>query len=340
MIRVWFNHWFSTSYRLIELMKENKGEQVWVVGTNKQPNSVIRNVCDEWYEEPVTDGDAYVEDCLRFCQEHRIDVFVPRRKMQDISRNMDRFRETGVRVMAEEYSRLELLADKARTYDLFRAEKGFSIPQYRIVGTAEEFRQAYGEIKSQNSQVCVKFVLDEGGMSFRKISQEEDPRHMLRVYAGNSVPYERYLEWLRAIEPFDPLMVMPYLPGKEISVDCLDTPSGLIAVPRYKGSGRHEEIIYEERILEMVNRIMDRAGLEFPCNIQFKMKEDIPYLLEINTRMSGGLQMSCLATGVNIPNIALNKLLGKEVPWRFERENKIVSYIELPQIVRDGSPTP
>ncbi len=47
MIRVWFNHWFSTSYRLIELMKENEGEQVWVVGTNKQSNSVIRNVCDE-----------------------------------------------------------------------------------------------------------------------------------------------------------------------------------------------------------------------------------------------------------------------------------------------------
>lgn len=335
MIRVWFNHWFSTSYRLIELMKENEGEQVWVVGTNKQRNSVIRNVCDEWYDEPVTDGDAYVEDCLRFCQEHDINVFVPRRKMPDISRNMDRFREIGVRVMAEDYSRLELLADKARTYDLFRDKEGLAIPEYRIVETAEEFRQAYQEIRSRYSQMCVKFVLDEGGMSFRKISEEEDPHHLLRVYAGSSVPFPRYLEWLKAIEPFDPLMVMPYLPGKEISVDCLSTQSGLIAVPRYKGSARHEEIIYDEQIMDMVNRIMDTAGLEFPCNVQFKMKEDVPYLLEINTRMSGGLQMSCLATGINIPNIALNKLLGKEISWNLKRENKIVSYIEIPQIIRD-----
>ena len=333
MVRVWFNHWFSTSYRLIELMKENEGEQVWVIGTNKQCNSVIRNVCDEWYGEPVTDGDAYVEDCIRFCQEHRVDVFVPRRKMLDISRNMDRFREIGVRVMAENYSRLELLEDKARTYDLFRTQEGLTIPEYRIVNTAEEFERAYLELKPEYGQICVKFVLDEGGMSFRKISEQENPYQMLKMYASNSIPFMRYQEWLRAIEPFDSLMVMPYLPGKEISVDCLSTSSGLIAIPRYKGAARHEEIIYEDRIMNMVSGIMETARLEFPCNIQFKLKEDKPYLLEINTRMSGGLQMSCLATGVNIPNIALNKLLGKEIPWSYERKNSIVSYIEIPQMI-------
>lgn len=333
MIRVWFNHWFSTSYRLIELMKENKEEQVWVIGSNKQDNSVIKNVCDEWYSEPDTDGDEYVEDCIRFCQDHRVDVFVPRRKMSDISRNKDRFHEIGVRVMAEDYSRLEPLADKARTYDMFRTQEGLSIPEYRIVNTSEEFRQSYLDLKEKYGRICVKFVLDEGGMSFRKITEEEDPCRMLKVYMGNSVLFQQYLQWLKAIEPFDPLMVMPYLPGKEISVDCLNTPSGLIAVPRYKGNARHEEILYDDRIMNMVNRIMETAGLEFPCNIQFKLKEEEPYLLEINTRMSGGLQMSCLATGVNIPNIALNKLLGKEIPWSYERVNQIVSYIELPQII-------
>ena len=333
MIRVWFNHWFSTSYRLIELMKENEGEQVWVVGTNKQYNSVIRNVCDEWYNEPATDGDAYVEDCINFCREHRIDVFVPRRKMLEISKNMDRFHEIGVKVMADDYSRLKLLADKASTYELFRAQDGLAIPEYRIVNTAKEFEQAYLELKSKYSQICVKFVFDEGGMSFRKISEEENPHHLLKMYVENSVPFNLYLEWLRMTEPLDSLMVMPYLSGKEISVDCLSTPSGLIAVPRYKDAARHEEIIYDDRIMDMVNRIMEIIGLEFPCNIQFKLEKGEPYLLEINTRMSGGLQMSCLATGVNIPNIALNKLLGKDIPWSFERNNRIVSYVEVPQII-------
>ncbi len=333
MIRVWFNHWFSTSYRLIELMKENEGEQVWVIGTNKQFHSVIRNVCDEWYEEPDTDGDAYVEDCIRFCLDHRIDVFVPRRRMPDISRNKERFLEIGVRVMAEEYFRLELLADKARTYELFRGQESLSIPEYYTVNTAEEFRHAYSKLKSEYSQVCAKFVLDEGGMSFRRFTEAAEPDHMLKTYAGSTVPVRLYLEWLQAAEPFDDLMVMPCLSGREISVDCLNTPSGLIAIPRYKGDARHEEILYDDGIMDMVNRIMRTAGLEFPCNIQFKLEGDEPYLLEINTRMSGGLQMSCLAAGVNIPNIALNKLLGRDIPWSLRRENKLVSYIEMPELV-------
>jgi biotin carboxylase len=68
--------------------------------------------------------------------------------------------------------------------------------------------------------------------------------------------------------------------------------------------------------------------------IQFKLKGDIPYLLEINTRMSGGLQMTCEAENINIPNIALNKLLGKEIDWNLEAKERVVSYIEIPQIIR------
>ncbi len=340
MIRVWFNHWFSTSYRLIQLMKEDAAEPVWVVGTNKQHNSVIRNVCDEWYEEPVTDGDAYVEDCIQFCIDHRIDVFVPRRKMLDISRNKKRFDEIGVKIMADDYQKLSLLSDKARTYDIFRGHGGVSVPDYYEATTVAEFEEAYSDIKSKYNQVCVKFVLDEGGMSFRKICQEENPYHMLKLYVSNSIPYERYRNWLKAVEPFDKLMVMPYLPGKEISVDCLRTPKGLIAIPRYKGGARHEEIIYDNKIMDMTNSIMEYIPLEFPCNIQFKMKDEIPYLLELNTRMSGGLQMSCLATGVNIPKIALNKLLGREISWSYEKRNTIVSYIEMPQMIAEAGSEP
>ena len=61
MIRVWFNHWFSTSYRLIELMKEDADEQVCVIGSNRQKDSVIQLVCDEWYEEPDISGEAYID---------------------------------------------------------------------------------------------------------------------------------------------------------------------------------------------------------------------------------------------------------------------------------------
>lgn len=225
MVRVWFNHWFSTSYRLIELMKQDNEEEIYVIASNKQIDSVIQKVCDEWYQDSLADGEEYLQYCIDFCREHKIDVFVPRRKMVEISQNRDRFTDIGVKVMVDDYEVIKLLNDKVATYDYLRDCEGLNIPAYRMVNTADEFEAAYAELKKDFDQVC-------------------------------------------------------------------------------------------------------------PCNIQFRLKDGVPYLLEINTRMSGGLQMTCEAENINIPNIALNKVLGKHIKWSYEPTEKVVSYIEIPKIIR------
>ncbi|MDE7415242.1 MAG: ATP-grasp domain-containing protein [Lachnospiraceae bacterium] len=333
MIRVWFNHWFSTSYRLIELMKEDTHEQIYVVGSNRQKDSVIQKVCDEWYEEPDIDNEDYIKYCLDFCVQHDIHAFVPRRKMVEISQNIERFEQIGVKVMVDDHATIQLLNDKADAYQVFKDCSELHIPDFHIVNSLGEFEQAYRKLREEYEQVCVKFVRDEGGMSFRKIAENVDRFKQLRVYQGSGISYEMLSEALSSTARFDDLMVMPYLSGTEISVDCLQTGKGLIAIPRNKGAARHERVEYDPKILQMTDTIMQRIHLKYPCNIQFKLQGDTPYLLEINTRMSGGLQMSCLAAQVNIPNIALNKLFGREIDWTMDRTEKTVSYIELPRII-------
>ncbi len=333
MIRVWFNHWFSTSYGLIELMKEGADGQICVIGSNRQKDSVIQLVCDEWYEEPDISGEEYVAFCLQFCAEHHIDAFVPRRNMVEISRNIARFEQAGVRVMVDDYKTIQLLNDKAAAYALLKGCGGLHIPDFQIVNDVHQFEQAYQKLREEYGQVCVKFVKDEGGMSFRKIEERVDCFRQLKVYQGSGISYERLSETLGSAAEFDDLMVMPYLPGNEISVDCLQTKKGLIAIPRNKGAARHERVEYDPEILRMTDIIMKQAALQYPCNIQFKYREDVPYLLEINTRMSGGLQMSCLAAQVNIPHIALGKLFGRDLDWTMDRAEKTVSYIEMPRMI-------
>lgn len=333
MIKVWFNHWFSTSYRLIELMKEDAVRQIYVVGSNRQRESVIQKVCDEWYEEPDLDGEAYIDFCLEFCERHGIDAFVPRRNMADISRNAARFEKAGVKVMVDDYAVIKLLNDKAETYSYLKDCEGLNIPDFYVVNRVSQFERAYQQLRAAYGQVCIKFVRDEGGMSFRKITEHADRMNQLKIYQGSGITYDMLTETLGSVAGFDDMMVMPYLPGNEISVDCLRTGKGLIAIPRNKGAARHERVEYNQDILEMTDAVMNHVPLRYPCNIQFKMKDGVPYLLEINTRMSGGLQMGCLAAGVNIPNIALNKMFGRDIDWTMDRTEKIVSYIELPQII-------
>lgn len=332
MTKVWFNHWFSTAYRIIELIKKDT-EEIYVIGTNKQYNSVIRLVCDEWYEEPDITGDEYIDYCVDFCRKHKIDVFVPRKNMVDISQNRDKFTAIGTKVLVDDYDKIQMLNDKVETYNLFKDCEGIHVPDYYLVNTADELKNAYEKLKEKHDRICIKFVRDEGGMSFRRIIESRDRYDMLRFYPSASVVYKELIEILEEHGHFDDMMVMPFLPGDEISVDCLKTDSGLIAIPRIKSSSRHECISYDDEIMRMSEIIMECIQLECPCNIQFKIKDNIPYLLEINTRMSGGLQMTCLAADVNIPNIALNKIMGKNVPWKQDKTERTVSYIEIPKII-------
>ncbi len=334
MVRVWFNHWFSTVYGLIELMKQDSGQEVYVIASNRQIDSVIQKVCDEWYQEPPAEGEEYIRYCMEFCRENKVDVFVPRRNMVEISQNRKQFEEIGVKVLVDDYDMIRLLNDKAAAYDYFKDLKGIPIPDYEIVNTASQFEAAYKKLRSKYEQICVKFVKDEGSMSYRKIVEHVERFKRLRMYQGAETAYEAYVAALGEVDSFDDLMVMPWLSGSEISVDCLNTDKGLIAIPRYKDTSRQEKVIFDEEIIHMTRLIMDRVKLECPCNVQFKLMDDRPYLLEVNTRMSGGLQMACLAENINIPNIALNKLLGRSVDWKLEPEERVVSYIEIPQIIR------
>ena len=326
MVRVWFNHWFSTSYGLIELIKKNELEEVYVVGSNRQINSVIQKVCDEWYEVPVLAVDEYIDYCVEFCIQHKIDVFIPRKYMVEISKNKDRFGEIGVKVLVDNYDKIVTLNNKVEAYKLFDKIESVNIPDYEVVKSVEEFEAAYKRIKSKHEQICVKFVNDEG--------DSIDSYKKLRMYSEAEVEYADYVKALKNMGTFDELMIMPYLSGTEVSVDCMKTEDGIIAIPRYKSASRHEEVLYDKDILDMTYKILDVIGLEYPCNVQYRFENNIPYLLEVNTRMSGGLQMSCMAADVNIPNIALNKLLGNRVSWDINKRECIVSYIETPQIIK------
>lgn len=333
MIRVWFNHWFSTSHQIIGLMKQNKNNSIYVIGSNLVANSVIKNACDEWYTDSDLRGEQYVDFCLDFCKKHDIHVFVPRREMVEISRQKARFESAGVKVMVDDYDKISFLNNKAATYEFFKNSPEINVPDYFVVNNARSFKTAYEELRAQYDSVCCKYVQDEGGMSFRRIVDEIDRFASLSYYQGAKIACRELSDILEGQESFKDMLVMPYLSGNEISVDCLTTGQGLLAVIREKGPTRDERVYFDKNIYRMCETILDKVRLECPCNIQFKLLGDTPYLLEINTRMSGGVPMSCLASGINIPNIALCKLLGNEIKWEHFKGERIVSYIEIPQLI-------
>lgn len=332
MTRLWMNHWFSTAYNIINLIKGANPEIV-VVGTDEREESPMKPVCDEWFQEPVLEAEEYVEFCLEFCRNHEIDVFMPRRHMLAISRYGEKFKQNGVKVMVDDYQYVSMLNRKDLAYDHFRRKGIGFVPEYQVVNDVRTFKAAYDSLSRRYKRVCFKFVEGEGGKSYRQIDDKHKGFKTLSRKQTTRMTLEDAMQALSEKPIFPRLMVMPNLPGDEVSVDCLKTASGLIAIPRIKGTSRVERVEYDEGILSLCEMILDDVPLEMPCNIQFKYLDGIPYLLEVNTRMSGGTHMACAASGVNIPSIAINKLLGVNLTWSNNMEEHLVTQVETPIVL-------
>ena len=334
MTRIWFNHWFSTAYHLIQLMRQGSAEALYVIGSSRNDYAIYRSACEEWYTEPEIQSDeAYVSFCLEFCRQHEVDIFVPRHRITAIARQLDSFHEIGVSVLCgNNAERMHILESKQKTYEFF-VEQGFEdcIPEYLTVHSFEEFCTAYETFHSKGHRVCYKLTEDEGALTFRVIDNRLEQLSALYSKPNTKVTLSAAKRILQGYDFSVPMLVMPYLEGPEISVDCLSTVQGNIVIPRYKTDHRYSIVKVHPEIMSLSNRILDILSLNAPINLQFRMNQGKIFLLEINPRMSGGLQLSCLATGINLPAIALQQLLGKDLPWQYAKhEEQRVAHIETP----------
>ncbi|MBQ8429638.1 MAG: ATP-grasp domain-containing protein [Clostridia bacterium] len=332
-MRIWFNHWFSTVFHLINLIKKGSPNQFTVIGSNENDSVVYKNACDEWYTEPRGLSDAeYISYCLEFCKQHKVDVFLPYKKLRPLSQAHQQFKEAGVTLFLDEDAfKLKILGDKAATYDYFLDCIPEHIPEYKLATSFEEFVAAYELLSQKAERVCYKLVEDEGARSFRVIDNRIESIQGLLEKPGVKITLEAAKKILSGYDFKTPLLLMPYLSGIEVSIDCITTPSGDIIIPRFKTNKRYSEIIFEEKLMRACKQVLAKLAFKKPLNVQFKFEGDNFYLLEINPRMSGGLQLSCLATGINVPDIAINAARGIHKEWNYPNyyTQKVV-HIETP----------
>ena len=332
MVNIWFNHWFSAAYNIMQMIRQDNPEYR-IIGTNENERSVLSTVCDEWYVEPLLKGNDYVDYCLDFCKKHDVTVFMPRREMLSISKRKDDFEEINVHVMVDAYDTVSMLNHKDQAYKELAKRGITTIPEYYIVTDVQAFRDAYTILIQKYREVCIKFVHDEGGKSYRLIDNRRKGYTALFKKQNTRMTFDAIEEALSERDTFSPLMVMPNLSGDEVSVDCLMTAKGLIMLPRIKDVTRIERLCFDEGILQKTREIYDAVKLECPCNIQFKYLCDVPYLLEVNTRMSGGVPLACHAEQINILDIAVSKLIGAEKDWHLSKKETKIAYLERPLII-------
>lgn len=311
MTRIWYNKSFSFVYAAINLIKQQDiNQEFHLIASHTQAHARALLVAHEAHIEPSgLTGQAYVEWCLAFCQQHRVEVFVVGKEAQTIAAYEQAFLAIGTRLfLVADADTLILMENKSQFAAQLPTEIAI-LPETITVTTASEFQLAYQQLRRGYRRVAVKPAISVFGLGFREI--DEDRSCLQHILKGDEyiISLEELQSAMAKQPTFGNLLVMEFLDGDEWSVDCLADKGQLwAAVQRRKAMKEKgvpsQYIDNNPDIAAMCQRLTQHLTLSGQFNIQFRAGQNGIRLLEINARPSGGMAMACLS-GVNLPYMAL-----------------------------------
>ncbi|WP_306395228.1 ATP-grasp domain-containing protein [Telluria beijingensis] len=308
-MRVWYNRTFSSVNAAIKLIREADTEgRFTIIHSNANRHAPAARLAHEFHVEPTgLKGDAYVDWCLTFCRDQKIDIFVPGREATTLAAEHARFADVGTRVLsAAPPAALKRIHDKADFYAATVLPEA-PVAAFRPFENLEQFDAAYAELRPQHAKLCVKPAHGIYGLGFAIVDEERSSAALLMKGVEHHIGYQDLRRGLGELDNFATMLLMEFLDGPEYSVDCVGDHGRLVsAVVRRKlpQAGSGQLIDMRQDILDATSRLCADYQLNGVFNAQFREGGGRPRLLEINPRMSGGIGMACLA-GPNLPYIAL-----------------------------------
>lgn len=260
------------------------------------------------YLIPYASSPDYINALLEICKNEKIDLLFPGldAELMPLSMNRDAFKAIGTTVMVSRPEVIEISDNKQETYDKLIAAGAvvpFTFPMENFVPKEEDFpliiKQKVGGARSKN--IFLTRTQKDWEMAKEKISGQ-----------------------------FSDYIVMEYIEGDEYtcgSINLDDTCKGVIVMRRILRDGdTHKCFSVHDSVIENAVRKVVEAIKPFgACNVQLRMKNNIPYIFEINARCSGttGARTLC---GFNEPKMIADYLLKNIEPSYTVKELTILRY--------------
>jgi hypothetical protein len=288
--KIWFNRGFSLA-PIAKLMRE--ADPMLDVYVSVSPHSAhYPGPTETWIDGGETDpedSDAYVQWVRDTIAAHDIDIFIPTRRRKAIAAASLPCRTH----LPASIETIELLDDKYAFAEALAGE-AYHLPTY-VISDSHDLEQLivnWSDDAAEGSP-CVKPRHGVNGLGFWRLMDVSPIAH-LQDSERRRIRPDQYIAALREQERHglvDDIVVMPYLPGPEISFDILADHGRTIkyAARTKLGTGR-QHIVTRHPLGELVASIVERFSLHGLVNAQFRKAYDESWkLLEINARPAGGV---------------------------------------------------
>lgn len=268
------------------------------MGVNSAPTSYI---------VPLANDPKYIPTLLEICKKEKISLLFPGMdcELSILSKNKKKFEELGTKVIVSSAEVIKISDNKQALYDRL-TPLGIKVP-------------CTTSISNFSSQKTLPFPVI--------IKQKVGGARSKNVFVVNN--QEEFTDLMKDIKG-DNFIAQEYIEGDEYTCGtvCLDEEYiGSIIMKRilrngdtYKCFSLRSSII-ENTLKKVINTIKPFGA----CNIQLKLKNNIPYIFEINARCSGTTAARTIC-GFNEPKMIADFLLKNKDP-RFEvKELTILRY--------------
>lgn len=293
---------YNQGYDLVGLDGEVLGTGLYAVPTS--------------YVIPYAKSPDFIPVVMDICRKERVSLLFPGldAELKPLSLNRDKFREIGTTLIVSDPEVIDISDDKQLTYEKL-TPAGIHVPFTKLLSEIQKpdifpliIKQKVGGARSKNV-----FLV-------KNMAEYDNVLQKIGNHAKDYIAQE-------------------YIEGDEYtcgSVNLNGQCKGVIVMKRTLRDGDTHKCfsIRNPVIEETVRKIMNVIKPFGACNIQLRLKNNIPYVFEINARCSGTTASRTLC-GFNEPKMIADFLLKGIEPAYDVKELTILRYLK--ELVIDNS---
>jgi hypothetical protein len=350
-MKIWFTKGLSNTRDAISLIKSDPvGREMTLIASHLDPDAPVGSVADEFLVEPKTIQDSdYADWVLAEAQARGVDLVMVQRRPTALWMARDRFEAAGIRLSIPAAPETLRLLDNKLLFQIDVAKT--AVPAHAAIpfSDLDGFNAAWEDIRDHDEArhgLCVKPVSGIFGAGFRRIIEGADDLGFMLSSdpeAAFKISLDGFRSVLQRSSLREPMILMPYLPGLERSVDFVARKGDLLCAVARRKEGMDRILETSGPSIEAARILAKRYELDGICNLQTKECDGREVVLEINARMSGGMVMACEA-GVNLPLLSVMAgldlhLTGFAVPKEGVRV-RMRDVVEILRTRKQGVPAP
>ncbi|AHG20370.1 carbamoyl-phosphate synthase large chain [Chania multitudinisentens RB-25] len=312
-LKIWLLEGLSSQRDIIQgivSFAKNQQAAVTVIASHRHERNEILSQADKALSEPKED-EHRLPFILSTVKDHGIRAIHTGRHALWFESHRKQIESSGASLTtgATSTGMFELADDKVAFAHAMEKRGLPVVPSIRVTSVAE-LRQLIAHSPFSASPLCVKPVKGIYGMGFWRFDDTVSPMAAFTHPENRKVNTQRYLSALSDAETFEPLVLMPYLPGPEYSVDMLVERGNVLAAVARRKEGALQYLEHHGEALELATACATAMEADGLVNVQTRNDASgHPLLLEINLRPSGGIGYTRFS-GVNLPGLFALRQLG------------------------------